>query len=594
MKNRRKFFVVIIALISMVCFSVNAFAMYFAEYVGFDERIRNENAVLSEIVEIDAFSNGGYVDEKDFEFFGVANLDEYWDEVTNSEIVKEIYDGLQKYELDVWLDRYQMSADDLGRYYKAALNLYPDLYFVSVYYQYYLLPDGSIESLAPIYILEPDQKAEVQKGIDAEVDKIMATLDDTMSELDKLTAVNEYFNSNYTYDFKDLYNNDEHSKFTMNKLFNQKTAVCQGFAYGYKYIMDKLNIPCTIVQSQPMAHMWNQVKIDNSWYHIDTTHNNTASNGSVEGGIEGRSSKEAFLASDTRLQATKHDNVNYNTYEPDGRATDLRFDSYDMFKSSMSMSYKDGYWYYSTVEQYTDDEGKTKYRGYLERCSLSDGTVEKIADIECNWRLTGGSYYPNNVYSAAVVIGDMVYYNTEKEIRRYNTATGEDICYIEAPEGVVYNDVSHVYKAIYGMSISEDGTTFDYVVADNNALANKEEHNVNPANVPEPTPEPTPAPTPTPTPEPTLNPDKEVSLSEVTVDEENKVVVTVSNNTEAKVEVKMAYFDESGRFVRATTSLLESMTAKHVTGEKSEGESTVSVFVWKEKNIEPLCPSNSG
>ena len=58
----------------------------------------------------------------------------------------------------------------------------------------------------------------------------------------------------------------------------EKKVVCEGYAKAFKYIMDELNIECILVSGiaenssgHQEAHMWNYVKLNNSWYGIDVT-----------------------------------------------------------------------------------------------------------------------------------------------------------------------------------------------------------------------------------------------------------------------------------------------------------------------------------
>ena len=56
-------------------------------------------------------------------------------------------------------------------------------------------------------------------------------------------------------------------------------AVCEGYAEAFKYLMDKLNIPCILVygdginsEGDSEYHSWNQVLMeDNKWYSVDVT-----------------------------------------------------------------------------------------------------------------------------------------------------------------------------------------------------------------------------------------------------------------------------------------------------------------------------------
>lgn len=58
-----------------------------------------------------------------------------------------------------------------------------------------------------------------------------------------------------------------------------KKAVCEGYAVGFKYLLDALKIPCVVVfgdaensQGDKESHAWNYVKMnDGNWYGVDTT-----------------------------------------------------------------------------------------------------------------------------------------------------------------------------------------------------------------------------------------------------------------------------------------------------------------------------------
>jgi transglutaminase/protease-like cytokinesis protein 3 len=49
-------------------------------------------------------------------------------------------------------------------------------------------------------------------------------------------------------------------------------AVCEGYARAFKYLCDRVGIPCELViGSTDVDHMWNVVEIEGKWYHIDLT-----------------------------------------------------------------------------------------------------------------------------------------------------------------------------------------------------------------------------------------------------------------------------------------------------------------------------------
>lgn len=48
-------------------------------------------------------------------------------------------------------------------------------------------------------------------------------------------------------------------------------AVCQGYALAYQDIMNALGVPCITVASEKIDHAWNMVKLNDSYYHVDVT-----------------------------------------------------------------------------------------------------------------------------------------------------------------------------------------------------------------------------------------------------------------------------------------------------------------------------------
>ena len=59
--------------------------------------------------------------------------------------------------------------------------------------------------------------------------------------------------------------------------FIEREVTCAGYAKAFKYVMDKLNFECIIVQGTATSeektenHAWNYIQIDNKWYGIDCT-----------------------------------------------------------------------------------------------------------------------------------------------------------------------------------------------------------------------------------------------------------------------------------------------------------------------------------
>ena len=92
---------------------------------------------------------------------------------------------------------------------------------------------------------------------------------------DKVKFIHDYLVDNIAYS-KD---ENEASADTVYGALINKVCVCEGYAKSFKYLLDKLEIPCIIVfgngtnsEGKQEYHSWNYVKMDDDkWYAVDTT-----------------------------------------------------------------------------------------------------------------------------------------------------------------------------------------------------------------------------------------------------------------------------------------------------------------------------------
>lgn len=110
--------------------------------------------------------------------------------------------------------------------------------------------------------------------IDFEVSEIMCTARKAVSDYEKILNVYRYFIEHFKY--TQLNQNDE--KFhTMVSPFIYRQSVCEGFAFAFSYIMNRLGFPCGIVSGQSTlanlegSHAWNIIKLGNDYFHLDIT-----------------------------------------------------------------------------------------------------------------------------------------------------------------------------------------------------------------------------------------------------------------------------------------------------------------------------------
>lgn len=138
------------------------------------------------------------------------------------------------------------------------------------------------------YIIQPKEgqtyfskawnsKAQVENATEEIEEKARYIIEQTSlynSRYEKIKYVHDYLIDNMEYDKQD----GENRSNIYGALVDQK-AICEGYADTFKYLMDKLQIPCVIVcgdaigdNSDTEFHAWNYVQMENgSWYAVDVT-----------------------------------------------------------------------------------------------------------------------------------------------------------------------------------------------------------------------------------------------------------------------------------------------------------------------------------
>lgn len=129
---------------------------------------------------------------------------------------------------------------------------------------------GYVVSAQLSYTYTAEQVEDMMKKVDASADKIIAGLKDGMSEYevvkyfyDKLASEVEY-NENAE-NLRDIYG-----------ALVDKSTVCGGYAKAFSYLCSKVGIESMTVLGDfnETPHMWNMVKVDGDWYHVDVTSGN--------------------------------------------------------------------------------------------------------------------------------------------------------------------------------------------------------------------------------------------------------------------------------------------------------------------------------
>jgi hypothetical protein len=96
------------------------------------------------------------------------------------------------------------------------------------------------------------------------------------TDAEKCESIEESLKEQITYDV-----DADFSGSIAGSLLEPYGAVCEGYAKAFKVLCDRENIPCIVVignydRENLTAHMWNNVVLDDNWYGVDVTWDDTA------------------------------------------------------------------------------------------------------------------------------------------------------------------------------------------------------------------------------------------------------------------------------------------------------------------------------
>lgn len=94
------------------------------------------------------------------------------------------------------------------------------------------------------------------------------------TDYQKIQYIHNWLIDNLEYDI--TYN--AHNNRNIYGALVNREVVCEGYAKAFKYLLDKIEIPCILVsgnatnsEGQSEKHMWNYIRINNVWYFVDVT-----------------------------------------------------------------------------------------------------------------------------------------------------------------------------------------------------------------------------------------------------------------------------------------------------------------------------------
>ncbi|GEM_PF-1842724 len=229
---------------------------------------------------------------------------------------------------------------------------------------FYRLATGTTTSLQVNYVEDYEAYMARLRVIRAEVD---ALIPEGASDLEIAHIIHDYIVATNAFNERagsantgaEIY---DYSVFFASGVFEYRTAVCRGISQAYKYLLDQYDIDNAIAESGAWNHVWNLVRIDGEWYHVDCTADEEAGSD-----ILGKVSHDYFLISTETLLERNPKKADFTVaykdlslvFDDATCATDKQYESNQLWSDAHTMCHYYGGHLYTVRSDnalYCDDE----------------------------------------------------------------------------------------------------------------------------------------------------------------------------------------------------------------------------------------------
>lgn len=286
------------------------------------------------------------------------------------------------------------------------LNEHPDLYYVGNGFSYSHTA-AKIISLNIAYNTTLNASA-WQNG----ANEALAVVNESMSDLQKAIALHDYLAVNCEYDKENLDANTlPQEVFTTYGVFVNRSAVCQGYALAYKYLLNQVGIECHMVTSDAMNHAWNLIKLDGQYYQVDVTWDDPTWD------LVGRAQHKYMFCSDATFQDENHKHHDWSVTEGSSvvnyQATDTRYDNAFWADCTSPLILSDNDCYYISPNGGRGQYDKPALMKTSPNEIAADGTILQEID---KWTAWIGSGAWQGAFSGLFRIDDRLYFNDKTNI----------------------------------------------------------------------------------------------------------------------------------------------------------------------------------
>lgn len=215
------------------------------------------------------------------------------------------------------------------------------------------------------------------------VAKIKAGIEPEMQNLDKIIYLHDEIVDLTTYKFV------AYQSYGACGVLGDRLAVCAGYTKALNLFLADQGFEVNYIASKALNHGWTSVKLDGSWYHIDSTWDDTRSGKSGQAGHNFLLRNDAEFVTDDKNSHVSWVISGTNTNNP---STSTRFSKWYVHDVVGKMAFEDGYWYYvdtktNSIMRNTAEGGQAKVM--LNGTGLSTITLVDATETGITYKISG-------------------------------------------------------------------------------------------------------------------------------------------------------------------------------------------------------------
>lgn len=197
----------------------------------------------------------------------------YYNQLTDIQknIYNQLYKTVETLSESTTISLNSVTQDEISLIFRALRYDHPEIYWIQAY-KYIIDEKGSQLYIYPTYLVNSEEKSLYDEQLSEWTEKALSTVNSDMTQYEKEKAIYDFIVDNTEYSL------DSELNQSLISVVKGK-SVCLGYTKAMKYLCDKVNIPCVVVEGTSkdgIAHSWNKVQINDAWYNVDATNSNTA------------------------------------------------------------------------------------------------------------------------------------------------------------------------------------------------------------------------------------------------------------------------------------------------------------------------------